>query len=242
MYVADRAVFRRCGVAEEHVRPMVVGECIRDWRIEGLPWALFPYDSNLQPQCDEDAALMRFMWPYRTNLANNKLFGGKTKVEGGLLWFEYGRLTADKLRTPLSIAFAFVATHNHFVLDRGGKVFKQSAPIIKLRPDATEDDHYALLGYLNSSTARFWMKQVFQPKHSAEHKTHPEPERNRYEHAGTRLEKLPVPAELLHDRVHLGCPSPDDAGIGSRQADDVAVDRRSGRDQRNWARARGRSA
>ena len=30
---------------------------------------------------------------------------------------------ADELRTPLSIVFAFVATHNHFVLDRGGKVF-----------------------------------------------------------------------------------------------------------------------
>ena len=39
----------------------------------------------------------------------------------------------DRFRTPLSIAFAFVATHNHFVLDRGGKVFKQSAPVIKLR-------------------------------------------------------------------------------------------------------------
>ena len=67
-------------------------------------------------------------------------------------------------RTPLSIAFAFVATHNHFVLDRGGKVFKQSAPVIKLPPDATEEDHLALLGLLNSSTACFWMKQVFYPK------------------------------------------------------------------------------
>ena len=57
----------------------------------------------------------------------------------------------SKLRTPLSIAFAFVATHNHFVLDRGGKVFNRSAPIIKLPADATEDDHLALLGLLNSS-------------------------------------------------------------------------------------------
>ena len=67
----------------------------------------------------------------------------------------------ERLRVPLSIAFAFVATHNHFVLDRGGKVFKQSAPVIKLPADATEDDHLALLGLLNSSTACFWMKQVF---------------------------------------------------------------------------------
>ena len=59
----------------------------------------------------------------------------------------------------MSITFAFVATHNHFVLDRGGKVFKQSAPVIKLPADATEDDHYALLGVLNSSVACFWLKQ-----------------------------------------------------------------------------------
>ena len=60
---------------------------------------------------------------------------------------------------PCSIAFAFVATHNHFVLDRGGKVFKQSAPVIKLPEGASEDEHLELLGVLNSSTACFWLKQ-----------------------------------------------------------------------------------
>ena len=70
------------------------------------------------------------------------------------------------LRTPLSITFAFVATHNHFVLDRGGKVFKQSAPVIKLPEEATEEDHLRLLGVLNSSTACFWLKQVSHNKGS----------------------------------------------------------------------------
>ena len=57
-----------------------------------------------------------------------------------------------------------MATHNHFVLDRGGKVFKQTAPVIKLPEGATEDDHLALLGVLNSSTACFWLKQVSHDK------------------------------------------------------------------------------
>ena len=57
-----------------------------------------------------------------------------------------------------------MATHNHFVLDRGGKVFNRSAPVIKLPESATEDDHLALLGVLNSSTACFWLKQVSQNK------------------------------------------------------------------------------
>ena len=104
------------------------------------------------------------MWSYRTNLSNNVLFGGQTKVQAGLLWTEYGRLTASKLRTPLSITFAFVATHNQFVLDRGDKVFKQSAPVIKLPQGATEDEHLSLLGLLNSSTACFWLKQVSHDK------------------------------------------------------------------------------
>ena len=88
----------------------------------------------------------------------------KTLAEMTRPWYEHLEHYRDKLRTPLSIAFAFVATHNHFVLDRGGKVFNRSAPVIKLPPDATERDHFGLLGLLNSSTACFWMKQVFHDK------------------------------------------------------------------------------
>jgi hypothetical protein len=84
--------------------------------------------------------------------------------EIGLTWWEWSRFQRARYRTPLSISFAFVATHNHFVLDRGGKVFNRSAPVIKLPPSSTEDDHLALLGLLNSSTACFWMKQVFHNK------------------------------------------------------------------------------
>ena len=60
-----------------------------------------------------------------------------------------------------------MATHNHFALDRGGKVFKQSAPVIKLPEERSEDDHLALLGVLNSSTACFWLKQVSHDKGNA---------------------------------------------------------------------------
>ena len=36
--------------------------------------------------------------------------------------------------------------------------------MIKLPESATEDDHLALLGVLNSSTACFWLKQVSHDK------------------------------------------------------------------------------
>ena len=74
-----------------------------------------------------------------------------------MTWWEWSRFQRERFQTPLSIAFAFVATHNHFVLDRGGKVFNRSAPVIKLPAGSSEDDHRALLGFLNSSTACFWM-------------------------------------------------------------------------------------
>jgi hypothetical protein len=70
----------------------------------------------------------------------------------------------ERFKTPLGIAFAEVATHNHFVLDRGGKVFKQTAPVIKLPAGASEDEHLGLLGLLNSSVACFWLKQVCHNK------------------------------------------------------------------------------
>ena len=55
-----------------------------------------------------------------------------------LQWYDYMQHTTSAYRTPLSIAFAFVATHNHFVLDRGGKVFSSrlqslSSPPMPLR-------------------------------------------------------------------------------------------------------------
>jgi hypothetical protein len=162
-YIRPHATWLRQGTASARLRTMIIGEAIRDWSVGECETAFFPYDNDFLPLPDSDTSL-RALWAHRTNLSNSKLFGGKTKVAGGLCWYEYGRLTVGKLRSPLTIAFAFVATHNHFALDRGGKVFKQTAPIIKLPEGATEEEHLALLGYLNSSTACFWMKQVFYPK------------------------------------------------------------------------------
>lgn len=194
VFLRPRDAWQRIRVFGERLRPMVIGEAIRDWSIDASPTAFFPYDERLEV-VPSNTPELRVLWPYRTVLANNKLFGGTTKVQGGLAWYEYGRFTADKLKTPLTIAFAFVATHNHFVLDHGGKVFNRSAPIIKLPEAASEDEHLALLAYLNSSTACFWMKQVLFEKSSQNYvgDVRDKPERIHYEFAGTAIQGLPVP-------------------------------------------------
>ncbi|MCZ8256594.1 MAG: BREX-2 system adenine-specific DNA-methyltransferase PglX, partial [Polaromonas sp.] len=79
-------------------------------------------------------------------------------------WREYGVIVKDKLGQTSTITFAEVATHNHFVLDRSGKIFKQTAPVIKLPAEASEEDHLGLLGLLNSSVACFWLQQVCHNK------------------------------------------------------------------------------
>jgi N-6 DNA Methylase len=174
-------------------RPLVTGEYVRDWTLAAAGECVFPYDQAMSVLPTEHAASeLRYLWPFRAVLSKRKRFG-TPMLERGLTWYELQELYADKLRTPLTITFAFVATHNHFVLDRGGKVFNRSAPIIKLPETATEDDHLALLAYLNSSTACFWMKQVFFPKYGAVKADHPDPARNFYEFAGTGLKELPIP-------------------------------------------------
>lgn len=205
IYLIPASAARRHHVQEHWLRPMVVGDGLRDWYGADFDLALFPYDDSFAP-VDVQSDLLRLMWPCRTTISNNLLFGGKTKVQSGLKWSEYGRLTSSKLRTPLTIAFAFVATHNHFVLDRGGKVFNRSAPVVKLPESATEDDHLALLGVLNSSTTCFWLKQVSQAKAGTSNSSgggdrwSPEPWYERYEFTGTKLEEYPLPAELPLER------------------------------------------
>ncbi|MER5535253.1 BREX-2 system adenine-specific DNA-methyltransferase PglX [Streptomyces mirabilis] len=181
----------------QYRRPMVTGDFMRDWCGEGFDDAVFPYGEDFSPILVEDVpSLHQYMWPARTVISRNLMFGGKTKIEAGLRWTEYGRLTAKKLRTPLSLTFAFVATHNHFVMDRGGKVFKQSAPVIKLREGASEEEYLRLLGLLNSSTAGFWLRQVCHDKgnRGGERGTGRYAWESFFEFAGTALQDFSLPA------------------------------------------------
>ncbi|MEY9215309.1 BREX-2 system adenine-specific DNA-methyltransferase PglX [Thermobifida halotolerans] len=185
--IADRAA----------LKPLVIGEIVRDWGESPEEAIWYPYSKGL-----ETSEFERELWRFRTFLAERRTFQGNMS-DAGLEWWEYMQHTASAYHTPFSVAFAFVATHNHFVLDRGGKVFKQSAPVIKLPKDATEDQHLELLGVLNSSTACFWLKQVCHDKGSQSGTggfMHDEWERF-YEFTGTKLQEFPLPPTLPLDRA-----------------------------------------
>lgn len=157
----NEAFAKRHGL--EFVRPMVTGDLVRDWDALATP-AVWLYDTHFELLNIETLpATFRHLWPAYPVISRRKRFG-TPMLERGLTWYEYQELYVNKLRTPPTITFAEVATHNHFVLDRGGKVFNRTAPVIKLPAGSSEDAHLGLLGLLNSSVACFWLKQVCHNK------------------------------------------------------------------------------
>jgi hypothetical protein len=148
--------------ASEMVRQIVAGDEVRDWQVVPVGKVLFPYDAEIALL--PESRVSKALWWARTLLGARRDFGNRSYREVGRPWWEYHQIPTERNRTPLTITFGEVATHNHFVLDRGGKVFNRTAPVIKLPAGASEDAHLVLLGLLNSSVACFWLQQVCHNK------------------------------------------------------------------------------
>ncbi|MEU8338715.1 BREX-2 system adenine-specific DNA-methyltransferase PglX [Micromonospora tulbaghiae] len=203
--LAPKRAWDRSACEATALQPIVAGENVRDWGEHEGEWVFHPYDVNERDllslaKIPHHAARL---WAFRTELSGRGTFGGATYRISGRPWWEWHQLPKDSGAHPWSIAFAFVATHNHLVLNRGGKVFKQSAPVIKLPKGATEDDHLRLLGVLNSSTACFWLKQVSQPKAGGGvgRGMQDEAWEERYEFTGTKLQEFPLPEAYPLERA-----------------------------------------
>ncbi|MFE0590685.1 BREX-2 system adenine-specific DNA-methyltransferase PglX [Micromonospora echinospora] len=194
--VAPVATLIRERTEEEFYRRLAVGDEERDWATLDGDYAFHPYgeDRKLVPLSKTPMHGKR-LWPYRTDMGNRATFSRGTYFSDGRPWFEWHQLPKDERAHKWSIAFAFVATNNHFVLDRDGKAFNRTAPVIKLAEGMSEDDHLRLLGVLNSSTACFWLQQVCHNKggpggaHSKDEKWH-----DFYEFTGTKLQDFPLPS------------------------------------------------
>jgi hypothetical protein len=188
---ADEAFMRPkdafLGVDADHFRPVVLGEEVRDWSLASANEIFYPYRYGTGVLSVETAPTG--LWFLRRSLQERQTFQGNM-ADAGLTWWSYMQHTASAYATPLSITFAEVATHNHFVLDRGGKVFKQTAPVIKLRADAAEEDHLQLVGTLNSSTGCFWLKQMTKAKGGAAAIAWA----RTYQYNGTTVKDFPLPS------------------------------------------------
>ena len=149
---------RRHGVNPVQIRTLIDGAHLRDWSLQAQPSAIWPYAG-----LDDKTGLEKFLWPWRAQLRGRTAYG-ISQLERGQPWYEYSMYFSNRYLNPISLVCAEIATHNHFVLDRGAKVFNCTALLIKLAPTATELDHIGLAGILNSSVACFWLRQVCFPK------------------------------------------------------------------------------
>ncbi|MFD7965289.1 BREX-2 system adenine-specific DNA-methyltransferase PglX [Streptomyces zaomyceticus] len=170
------------------LRPLMAGDIVRDWDASPEEAIWFPYGKEIDP-----GELRRELWHLRRVLQVRRTFQGDMAA-AGLQWWDYMQYTPSAYQTPLSISFGEVATHNHFTLDRGGRVFKQTAPAIKLHETATEEEHFQLLGVLNSSTAAFWLKMACHDKPSNGVGRGLESERwtIHYQFNGSNIERFPL--------------------------------------------------
>ncbi len=205
VFFAPHHALLRDGVPNDLVRPVITGDVVRDWRLNEGDWALTPYDRQAELIPLDINGWGRRQWPFRAVLGGVTGFGGETRAEAGEPWWGWYRWVAQRYRTSLSVVFAAVATHNHFVFDRGRKAFNRTAPVIKLPKEATEDEHTALVGVLNSSTACFWLKQNSHDKgnRGGERSTARYAWENFYEFTGTTLQDYPLPAALPLERGRL---------------------------------------
>ncbi|MFJ7529367.1 BREX-2 system adenine-specific DNA-methyltransferase PglX [Streptomyces griseus] len=173
-------------------RTLATGDVLRDWHIDTESAVLWPYRGTGSDLSLQSTPLF---WPYRSTLQSGLTFG-KTREERDMAWHEHIMLSWTRTQASALIAYGEVATHNHFVLDRGGKVFNRTAPVIKLPETASEEQHLELLGVLNSSTGCFWMKQVSHIKGGSGigRGVQDEAWENRYAFNGTRLLEFPLPS------------------------------------------------
>lgn len=250
VFALGRQELLRVGCPTDLVRPFVFGEVTRDWSLEDGPAALVPYGPDLKPlPLKSREPWGRFLWLFRTSIRGVVSFGGKTRSESEDPWWGWYRWIPEKYRTRRSITFAEVSTHNHFVLDSGGRVFKQTAPVIKLPASASEGDHLELLGLLNSSTACFWLKQVCHSKGNRGEGGGITAEQweKFIQHNGTNVSEFPLPpsrtaalplARLLDTLAHQHAallpaalitttlPAPTRASLDAARAESAALRRR----------------
>jgi len=162
--LASECDFQRGRVENQAVQPLVSGDLVRDWAVDKTEAVLFPYARGSLRPLGDLPGLSRWLWTSRTNLGNRATFNKKTYFTEGRAWWAWHQVVLERLEPPKTITWGEVATHNNFVLERRGKVFKQTAPVIKLKADSTDSDHFGLLGVFNSSLGCFYLKQVCHDK------------------------------------------------------------------------------
>src|SRR5205085_22450 len=116
-----------------YLQPFVSAEGVRDYALYETEIAICPYTSMLTlVEISDLGAAGRWLHMWITLLGSRPMFSGGTYWEAGKPWWSFHQLTTGRYRDQLHLAWAEIATHNHFAPLKTPAFFKQTAPITKL--------------------------------------------------------------------------------------------------------------
>ena len=164
VFLLDVSQPRRMNIPEQHLREVCIGDAVRDYGFAQLSPIIYPYDGLLPLANIEKTPIYPALWRYRATLFARTTFSGGTYRSEGRPWFEWHQFTKSKHHHDAAIAFAFVATHNHFSLSERPRVFNRTSPIVKFPSKTPRETLLAVCGLLNSSALAFWMRSNFHDK------------------------------------------------------------------------------
>lgn len=193
---------RRNATPPDLIRPMVLGDNIRDWGFHSQLAALCPYDGGGQLiQLDPDARWARHLWRYKQIAGNLTDFARQTRFQAGIAWWSWYRWVPERYSVGKMLAFSHVSTHFHCGYGEANSLFSQHSPVITMAAGTGRDEYLALLGVLNSSTACFWLKQVSHNKGNEGYNSGIKTEmwERFYEFTGTKLQEFSLPRDLAVD-------------------------------------------
>ncbi|MEV0750082.1 BREX-2 system adenine-specific DNA-methyltransferase PglX [Streptomyces sp. NPDC050273] len=194
---------RRFKTEAEVMRPVAVGDELRDWRIAPVSLAIAPYSPDgAILDADSRSAWVKNLWVVKQPLGALADFSGKTRFEAGIPWWSWYRWTHSRVGARRTVVISKVATHNHVALNAEGVITTQHMPAVAVDEGVSDEAVAGLVGLLNSSTACFWLKRVSQAKGGADNSSGggnrwaPEAWILAYEFTGAKLQEFPLPVEL----------------------------------------------
>jgi hypothetical protein len=193
IFLQPRDLPARAGLERDVVHPAAPGDAIRDWGVEpevaaiSVPAPPHAYDPR--------ARWAQFLWRYRTFLeaAPSRVVDTERPAWWSWAWW-------PKATTARTFVYPVVAAYNEFAVASRAIVMTGGASLFHLAEPVDDDTCFALLGYLQSSTACYWMKHVLFSKTSADQMMTSfgmHPEDNRYEFSAAGLRALPVPRFVM---------------------------------------------
>jgi hypothetical protein len=199
MITGDSA--RRHLIERDDLAPFAIGDQIRNWQLVAYDLVLKPYDKAWALRREDPKSnLFRYLRSFRHELGARATFGGGTYIEAGEPWYRYHQLTRGHITAPFCIVYPEIATHGHFIVQRKGMLFTQTAPLVCLKSNSRNPN--LLTGaVLNSSTAIFWLKQKCFNKGAGK-----DEHLDRFEYAGGKVQQLPLAqpvADALREKKNV---------------------------------------